>query len=55
MRAEIRHFSQPSVQVWEIVEECVYAYELDFRDGQLRSLDQYLPDGNAHLQEIRPH
>ncbi len=50
MRAEIRHFSQPSAQLWEVVEECVYAYELDFRDGRQRSLDQYLPDGNASLR-----
>ncbi len=51
MRAEIRHISQPSAQLWETVEECVYAYELDFRDGSQRPLDQYLPEGHPHLRK----
>ncbi len=50
MRAEIRHISPPSAQLWELVEECVYAYELDYREGRQRSLDQYLPEGQLPLR-----
>ncbi len=51
MRAEVRNVSQTPAQMWESVEECVYDYELDFRDGQARSLDQYLPAGNAMFRK----
>lgn len=52
MRPEVRHVSQTQVKTWETVEECVYAYELDFRDGQTRPLDEYLPPGSPTLRRM---
>ncbi len=51
MRAEVRHVTQTASQIWEAVEQSVYAYELDFRDGQIQTLERYLPSGNTSLRK----
>lgn len=51
MGAEVRHVSQSFSRQREIVEECVLAYELDFRDGRPRSLTEYLPAGSTALRK----
>ena len=52
MRAEGRDITLDASRMWELVEEQVYAFELDFREGKSRPLDEYLPEGDAALRHI---
>jgi hypothetical protein len=52
MRADVRHVSQNPSQTWETVEQCVYALQLDYRDGRAQTLDQYLPEGGVALRRM---